>query len=46
MEKLNEINGVIRTTTYGQTINNFEDLVREVDRAVALYNREKPHIKR
>ncbi len=42
--KAERINGVIKNNYLRhRAINNFEDLVREVDRAVALYNQEKPH---
>ena len=27
------------------TVNNYDELVKEVDRSVSLYNYEKPHIK-
>ena len=40
------INGVIKNNYLcHRTINNFETLVKEVDRSVYLYNYEKPHIK-
>ena len=40
------INGVIKNNYLcHRTINNFDTLVKEVDRSVYLYNYEKPHIK-
>ncbi len=40
------LNGVIKNNYLcHRTINNFETLVKEVDRSVYLYNYEKPHIK-
>ncbi len=42
--KAERINGVIKNNYLRhRIISNIEDLVREVDRAVELYNREKPH---
>lgn len=39
------INGVIKNNYLRyRTIQSFDDLVKEVDRAVKLYNEEKPHI--
>jgi transposase InsO family protein len=44
--KAERINGVIKNNYLCyRTINNFETLVKEVDRSVYLYNHEKPHIK-
>jgi transposase InsO family protein len=43
--KAERINGVIKNNYLKhRNINNYSDLVREVDRSVALYNQEKPHI--
>ncbi len=43
--KAERVNGTIKNNylTY-RKIESFEDLVREVDRSVLLYNSEKPHI--
>jgi putative transposase len=44
--KAERINGVIKNNYLKhRSIKNFEDLCKEVDRAVSLYNNEKPHIK-
>lgn len=44
--KAERINGVIKNNYLKhRNINSFEELVREVDRSVYLYNYEKPHIK-
>jgi len=44
--KAERLNGVIKNNYLcHRTINNFETLVKEVDRSVYLYNYEKPHIK-
>jgi transposase InsO family protein len=38
------LNGVIKNNYLKhRTIQNFEDLVKEVDRSVSLYNNDKPH---
>lgn len=43
--KAERINGVIKNNYLKhRNIKNYKDLVREVDRSVLLYNREKPHI--
>ncbi|NPD46751.1 IS3 family transposase [Lentimicrobium sp. S6] len=43
--KAERLNGVIKNNyLIHRKINNYEDLVKEVDRAVKLYNEEKPHI--
>lgn len=43
--KAERINGIIKNNYLRhRKINNFEMLVKEVDRAVSLYNLEKPHI--
>ena len=43
--KAERINGVIKNNYLGhRNINSYEELVVEVDRSVALYNNEKPHI--
>lgn len=42
--KAERINGVIKNNYLKhRNINNFEELQKEVDRAVKLYNNEKPH---
>ena len=42
--KAERINGVIKNNyLIHRVINNFEDLVKEVDRSVTLYNTKKPH---
>lgn len=42
--KAERINGVIKNNyLIHRSIKNFEDLTKEVDRAVRLYNTEKPH---
>lgn len=44
--KAERINGVIKNNYLMHwEINNFEQLIRKVDRAVLMYNHEKPHIK-
>ena len=44
--KAERINGVIKNNYLEHRhINSYEELVKEVDRSVALYNNEKPHIK-
>ena len=44
--KAERINGVIKNNYLEhRNINSYEELVMEVDRSVALYNNEKPHIK-
>lgn len=44
--KAERINGVIKNNYLRhKTINDFTDLIKEVDRSVYLYNHEKPHIK-
>lgn len=44
--KAERINGVIKNNYLKhKSINSFEELVKEVDRSVQLYNQEKPHIK-
>ena len=44
--KAERVNGVIKNNyLVHRSIRGFEELVKEVDRAVALYNNEKPHIK-
>lgn len=44
--KAERINGVIKNNYLKhRRINTFEELVKEVDRSVSLYNAEKPHIK-
>lgn len=44
--KAERINGVIKNNYLKhRNINNYSDLVKEVDRSVLLYNHEKPHIK-
>ncbi len=44
--KAERINGVIKNNYLKhRNIKTFEDLVKEVDRSVSLYNHEKPHIK-
>ena len=44
--KAERINGVIKNNYLKhRAINTFEELVKEVDRSVYLYNYEKPHIK-
>ena len=43
--KAERINGVIKNNYLRhRTINNFSELVKEVDRAIKLYNEKKPHI--
>jgi putative transposase len=43
--KAERLNGVIKNNyLQHRSINNFEELVKEVDRSVHLYNEEKPHI--
>jgi putative transposase len=43
--KAERLNGVIKNNYLKhRTINNFNELVKEVDRSVLLYNFEKPHI--
>ncbi|MHA8071744.1 transposase [Aquirufa ecclesiirivi] len=43
--KAERINGIIKNNYLRhRKIHNFEMLVKEVDRAVSLYNQEKPHI--
>jgi putative transposase len=43
--KAERLNGVIKNNyLHHRVINSFEDLVKEVDRSVQLYNEEKPHI--
>ena len=44
--KAERVNGVIKNNYLThRSIHGFEELVKEVDRAVSLYNNEKPHIK-
>lgn len=44
--KAERINGVIKNNYLKhRKINNYDELVKEVDRSVSLYNYEKPHIK-
>lgn len=44
--KAERINGVIKNNYLKhRVINNFEDLIREVDHAVYMYNYAKPHIR-
>ena len=44
--KAERINGVIKNNYLRhRTIQKYEDLIKEVDRSVLLYNTEKPHIK-
>jgi hypothetical protein len=44
--KAERINGVIKNNYLKhRSIRNYDDLCKEVDRAVSLYNNEKPHIK-
>lgn len=43
--KVERLNGVIKNNyLIHRKINNFEELKKEVDRTVSLYNKEKPHI--
>ncbi len=43
--KVERLNGVIKNNyLIHRNINNFEELKKEVDRTVSLYNQEKPHI--
>ena len=43
--KAERLNGIIKNNYLKhRSINNFEELQKEVDRAVWLYNNEKPHI--
>lgn len=43
--KVERLNGVIKNNYLRyRNINSFEDLCKEVDRSVSLYNKEKPHI--
>jgi putative transposase len=43
--KVERLNGVIKNNyLIHREINSFEELTKEVDRTVLLYNREKPHI--
>ena len=43
--KVERLNGVIKNNyLIHRQINSFEELVKEVDRTVLLYNKEKPHI--
>lgn len=43
--KAERLNGVIKNNYLKhRTINNFEELQKELDRSVSLYNSEKPHI--
>jgi len=43
--KVERLNGVIKNNyLVHRQINSFEELVKEVDRTVLLYNKEKPHI--
>ena len=43
--KAERLNGVIKNNyLIHRNINNFEELSKEVDRTVLLYNKEKPHI--
>lgn len=43
--KVERLNGVIKNNyLIHRNINNFDELKREVDRTVSLYNNEKPHI--
>ncbi|MCG2687905.1 IS3 family transposase [Candidatus Parcubacteria bacterium] len=43
--KAERLNGIIKNNYLKhRTINSFEDLQKEVDRSVYLYNNEKPHI--
>jgi len=44
--KAERINGTIKNNyLIHREINTFEELKKEVDRTVQLYNNEKPHIK-
>ena len=44
--KAERVNGVIKNNYLEHRhINSYEELVKEVDRSVTLYNNEKPHIK-
>lgn len=44
--KAERINGIIKNNyLIYRNINSFEELTKEVDRSVELYNNEKPHIK-
>ena len=44
--KAERINGVIKNNYLAHwNINNYAELIKEVDRAVSLYNNEKPHIR-
>ncbi len=44
--KVERVNGVIKNNyLIHRNINSFEELQKEVDRSVYLYNNEKPHIK-
>ena len=44
--KAERINGVIKNNYLKhRKINSYDELVKEVDRSVSLYNAEKPHIK-
>ena len=43
--KVERLNGVIKNNyLIHRDINNYEELINEVDRTVLLYNKEKPHI--
>ncbi len=43
--KAERINGVIKNNYLKhRNINTYEELVKEVDRSVYLYNSDKPHI--
>lgn len=43
--KVERLNGIIKNNyLVHRTINNFDELIKEVDRTVSLYNNEKPHI--
>jgi putative transposase len=44
--KAERINGIIKNNYLKhRNINSYEQLVKEVDRSVSLYNHDKPHIK-
>ena len=44
--KVERLNGVIKNNYLKhREINSYNDLIKEVDRSVQLYNEEKPHIK-
>ena len=42
--KAERINGIIKNNyLVFRSINNFQELVKELDRSVSLYNNERPH---